>query len=203
MESSALKYGEYYHIYNRGNNGEALFKEPQNYIYFLTLYAKYINPIADTLAYCLMSNHFHIAIRIKDKQDIMTFAALEMFQEGNKIPIENKKPTPSAQFAHLFNTYSKTINKSFQRTGSLFEQPFERNVIETEVYLQRCIAYIHYNPIKAHLAKSYEDYNWSSFKSLISNKPTHLDRELVMKVFYDKEYFMQFHGSFDGNLKMP
>jgi hypothetical protein len=45
--------GTYYHIYNRGNNGENLFLEKRNYPYFLSLYEKHIGPIADTFAFCL------------------------------------------------------------------------------------------------------------------------------------------------------
>jgi hypothetical protein len=45
-----------YHIYNRGINGENIFKEERNYRYFLEKYAKYIEPIADTFAYCLLKN---------------------------------------------------------------------------------------------------------------------------------------------------
>jgi putative transposase len=43
-----------YHIYNRGINGENIFKEERNYKYFLQKYAQYIEPIADTFAYCLL-----------------------------------------------------------------------------------------------------------------------------------------------------
>ena len=197
METTVLKYGEYYHIYNRGNNSEVLYKETQNFALFLSLYAKYINPIADTLAYCLMSNHFHFVLRIKDKNDIKTFAELGLFQEENKFLTPDKKPKPSNQFSHLFSTYSKKINNYAERTGSLFEHPFKRKLIDNEAYLQRCIAYTHFNPVIAHLSKSLEDYKWSSFNALISDKPTLLDRELVMKIFYDKEYFMQYHGKFD------
>ena len=57
---------KYYHIYNRGNNGENIFMEERNYTHFMNLYSRYINPIADTFAYCLLRNHFHLAVRIKD-----------------------------------------------------------------------------------------------------------------------------------------
>ncbi len=68
---SPLQPGVYYHIYNRGNNGENLFKEERNYTYFLTLYEKYITPIAFTYAYCLLINHFHILVRIKDEVEFV------------------------------------------------------------------------------------------------------------------------------------
>jgi putative transposase len=62
-----------YHIYNRGINGENIFKEERNFRYFLEKYAKYIEPIADTFAYCLLKNHFHIAIRTKSEAEIIDF----------------------------------------------------------------------------------------------------------------------------------
>ena len=65
-----IEFGRYYHIYNRGINSCNLFKENSNYEHFLYLYEKYITPIADTFAYCLMSNHFHFLVRIKDDNEI-------------------------------------------------------------------------------------------------------------------------------------
>ncbi len=60
-----LEHSKYYHIYNRGINSCTLFRKYENYEYFLKLYADYINPIAETFAWCLMQNHFHFIIRIK------------------------------------------------------------------------------------------------------------------------------------------
>lgn len=56
--------GNYYHIYNRGVNSELLFKEIGDYYYFLKLYKKYVEPVAETYAWCLMQNHFYLLIRI-------------------------------------------------------------------------------------------------------------------------------------------
>lgn len=61
-----LESGEFYHIYNHGAGERDLFREPDNYEYFLGLYDKYISPIADTYAWVLMPNHFHVLVRIKE-----------------------------------------------------------------------------------------------------------------------------------------
>jgi REP element-mobilizing transposase RayT len=66
-----LKPDTVYHIYNRGNNREDLFKEERNYPYFLDKYFQYVSPLADTYAYCLMKNHFHILLRIKNEDEIL------------------------------------------------------------------------------------------------------------------------------------
>ncbi len=70
---TALRCGGYYHIFNRGNNRETIFREQRNYYYFLKLYEKYIPLVADTFAYCLLPNHFHFLVRIKDEQDCQSY----------------------------------------------------------------------------------------------------------------------------------
>lgn len=59
-----------YHIWTHANGSEDLFRSEENYQYFLKRYAKYIHPIADTFAYCLMPNHLHFMVRIK-KQGVL------------------------------------------------------------------------------------------------------------------------------------
>jgi len=66
----ALQYGQYYHIFNRGNNRENIFIEGRNYHYFMKLYAKYVEPVAETFAYCLLRNHFHFLVRIFTEDEI-------------------------------------------------------------------------------------------------------------------------------------
>ena len=61
-----LKPGVFYHIYNRGTNREDIFVQERNYRYLLQLYARHIVPAAETYAYCLLKNHFHVLVRIKD-----------------------------------------------------------------------------------------------------------------------------------------
>ena len=65
-----LEPGRHYHIYNRGVNSCNIFKKTTNYEHFLNLYEKYILPIADTFAWCLLSNHFHFLLRIKNEDEI-------------------------------------------------------------------------------------------------------------------------------------
>ena len=194
MSEKALIPGRYYHIYNRGTNGEVLFKNQKYYPDFLQQYTKFITPVADTIAYCLMSNHFHFLIRTKDVCNILTFEELNMFEKTKPTEISLKKPKASSQFSHLFNSYSNVINKAYQRTGSLFEHPFKRRMIENENYLMTCISYIHNNPVKDGFVKSVEDYKWSSYYAIISDQPTMLDRDFVLNLFGGKENFIRYHG---------
>ena len=60
----------YYHLYNRSNNKEPLFKNVGNRLYFLQKYKQYVAPFCHTFAYCLLPNHFHFLIQIKSELEI-------------------------------------------------------------------------------------------------------------------------------------
>jgi REP element-mobilizing transposase RayT len=61
-----MEQGHFYHVYNRGNNKQPIFFERRNYIHFLSLFKKYLSGYADVYAYCLMPNHFHFLIKVKE-----------------------------------------------------------------------------------------------------------------------------------------
>jgi putative transposase len=188
-----LEPGKFYHIYNRGNNKENIFLEEKNYYYFLELYGKYIGPIADTYAYCLMPNHFHLLIGIKDEQN--TSQVLETCEVSG-----SKELQPSQQFSNLFNAYTKAINNTYQRTGSLFQERFGRIEINNEYYFSQLVQYIHLNPQKHGFVEDFRDYKFSSYHSHLSGKRTNLKREEVLKWFGDKAAYQSFHaGSFKEN----
>ena len=172
-----IEYGNYYHIYNRGNNGCNLFYNNKNYFHFLRLYEKYINPIADTFAWVLLGNHFHLLIRIKDEEIINSKRVLDPFG------VENKIKPPINCFSNLFNSYAQAINKAVGRTGSLFEHPFRRKVVTSEEYFRNLIIYIHQNPQKHGFIDNFKDYPWSSYGTMISDKPTLLNRNKVIEWF--------------------
>jgi putative transposase len=89
-----LEYGQYYHIYNRGNNGENLFFEERNYPYFLKLYAHHILPVANTYAYCLLRNHFHALVRIRTEEEQQTLRDSETLRldSGESWEVEHGTP---------------------------------------------------------------------------------------------------------------
>lgn len=181
-----LQYGQYYHIYNRGNNRENLFYEERNYRYFLKLYARYIEPVAETYAYCLLRNHFHVLVRVKtEEEQEQTFQAktLKVFKVLN----------PSRQFSHLFNAYAKAINKAYRRTGSLFEHPFGRIPVTSDAYFVHLIAYIHRNPQKHRFVDDFREWPWSSYHAVLSQKPTRVQRDDVLAWFDGAAAFQAAH----------
>ncbi|WP_312195712.1 hypothetical protein [Epilithonimonas vandammei] len=191
MEKEILEFGHFYHIYNRGNNKDDIFFEEDNYRYFLKLLLKYISPISDVYAYCLLKNHFHLLIRIKSEQEINTsdfkFSTIE----------ESKSIDPSKQFSHFFNAYTQAINKCYNRTGSLLEKPFKRKRITEESYLKQVILYIHNNPVKHGLTNNVKDYKWSSYNSILSSKNSKLKRKEVLDYFEDESNFIFSHNNYE------
>ncbi len=140
--------GEYYHIYNRGNSKQKIFKDKNDYYHFMSLLFacnstnnlktenltrknglsvydfdrdKFLVNIG---AYCLMPNHFHILITEKDKGGISKF------------------------MQKVSTAYSMYFNKKYTRSGGLFEGKFKSQHADTDVYLKYLFSYIHLNPIK-------------------------------------------------------
>lgn len=170
-----LQYGKYYHIYNRGINSQPIFFESCNYDYFFKLYQNHIDPIAETYAWCLMKNHFHFLIRIKDENEVLNIKA------------------PHLYFSNLFNAYTKAINKKYNRHSSLFQRSFKRKLIDDERYFKNLILYIHKNPVNHRICENIMDYPWSSYLTCISDKPTKLKREKVINLFDDLVNFKNVH----------
>ncbi|MDD3773096.1 MAG: hypothetical protein PHC38_10645, partial [Weeksellaceae bacterium] len=101
---------------------------------------------------------------------------------------------PSNQFGYLFNAYTQAINKKFNRTGSLFERPFERKLVQSEKYFQNLIFYIHNNPVFHGFTTNINNYPWSSYETILSEKPTKLKRQKVIECYGDMENFVYFHN---------
>ena len=189
---SPLLLDAYYHIYNRGNNRQNIFLESRNYNYFLKLYMKYIEPVADTYAYCLLRNHFHLLIRTKTTEEQEKYTLLSSNQLAPRkdgfTPLD-----PSHQFGCLFNAYAKAINKAYNLTGSLFQNPFSRISVTTSSHFTRLIIYIHYNPQKHRFVVNFREWPFSSYQALVSEKPTRLAREDVREWFGNVEKLLLDH----------
>lgn len=65
MKIDAIEPGVVYHLFNRGNNKEDIFKEDRNYHHFLSLMEKHLLTVADIYCYCLLKNHFLYYLGLK------------------------------------------------------------------------------------------------------------------------------------------
>ncbi len=136
--------GQYYHIYNRGAGKEKIFFNPGNYEYLLRLVKRYVKPCGvSVIAYCLMPNHYHFLLR-----------------QENEIPL--------SKFVNLvFNAYVQAVNQQQGRTGTLFEGRYRLAIVDDWGYLVHICRYIHYNPVKAGLAKIPQEWPYSNYADWI------------------------------------
>ncbi|MGB1217499.1 MAG: transposase, partial [Saprospiraceae bacterium] len=148
-----------YHIYNQGNNKQTIFFNDENYLFFLKKMRKYLLPHCEVLAYCLMPNHFHWLVWVKEAESI------------------SPKRSLNEDIGTMLSSYTRAINKRENRSGSLFRpktkaKPFIINEFMTVDhkdwnkldYANYCFQYIHQNPVKAQLVTKAEEWIYSSAK---------------------------------------
>ena len=153
----------------------------------MELWWKHTSQIAQTWAYCLLRNHFHAVVFIKNKEDLTGLtgnpAADTVRGDTGITPsdphrdlsgLNIKTKEPSQYFSNFFNAYARGINNATQRTGAVFERPFKRIPVDNEAYLMRLIVYVHQNPQKHKFENNFRDWNYSSYHELVANIPTHL-----------------------------
>jgi hypothetical protein len=177
-----LEAGNIYHIFNRGNNSEDIFKEKRNYYYFLEKYEEYCSPVLDTYTYNLLKNHFHLMVRVKE--DVVVER-----RDGNGT-IELKAST---QLSHFFNCYTQSINKAYKRHGKLFEEPFKRIVVDNDAYLTTLIYYIHFNAQHHGFVKDFRDWEFSSWHGFLNDNYTFVEKSSVIEWFGNKVHFINAH----------
>lgn len=182
----------FYHIYNRGVNGDKVFQGNDNYKFFMSQFLKYLSQVCDLYAYCLMPNHFHFVIKIKSYKEL-----IELFEEKNKNSknkgLHSIESLASKQLSKFISSYTQAYNKVFDRHGPLFESPFKRKKIDSEQYLRNLIIYVHQNPMD--IKKDFKSYKFSSYITVLSSLKTNLKRREVIEYFDDLENFIFCHDN--------
>jgi len=180
----------YFHLYNRTNNNELLFKNHKNYLYFLKQYRQRFSDIWDTLGYCLMPTHFHFLIRTKSES---SGAHLQGGLHLSEIL--------SKQIGIWLSSYTKAINRQENRHGSLFQCHSRAIPVTDEKYLLTLLAYIHQNPLRSNLVEKLEDWPFSSFPDYAGLRDgTLLNKQLIVPWFRTKDEFIIFSNAILKNI---
>lgn len=129
-----------WHIIQRGNNRSACFFTNEDRFYYLDQLQRRSMEFGCRIhAYCLMTNHIHM---------LLTPEATD---------------GPSLMMKNLGQCYVQYINRSYRRTGTLWEGRFKSCLAQDEQYALMCYRYIELNPVRAGMAKSPQEYPWSSY----------------------------------------
>lgn len=145
--------GHPYHIVQRGNNREACFVEPENYLFCLEMWKECIKRYGvDVHAYCLMTNHVHFLV------------------------IPSREDSISRTMQVVGSRYGYYFNKTYKRSGTVWEGRHKSSLVQTDKYFLTCCRYIELNPVVAGMVDKPEQYRWSSYmvnawakKSLIAH----------------------------------
>lgn len=166
--------GMYYHLYNRGNNRQAIFFQQDNYLYFLRGVKKYLNPTASMIAYCLMPTHYHMLVRVESQTS--------EFSKNSEV--SEVSSAVSQAMMRLSVSYTRAINKRFARIGALFQGQFQARYIKDYSHLLNLCVYIHANPVKDGLVADPADWIYSNYFEWLGQRDGSLvDREFIEEHF--------------------
>lgn len=154
--------GAFYHVINRGNAGEKIFKSKSDKEKFLQYLQKAVDRFAINIhTYCLMDNHYHLLL-------------------------ETPEPNLSVAIQWLNVSYAVYFNRKRLRSGHLFQGRFKAILIDADEYLTQLSRYIHLNPVKAKIVDTPADYPWSSYRAFIGKEkktPDWLEIKWVLSQF--------------------
>lgn len=137
-----------WHIIQRGNNRAVCFFAEEDYQFYLHHLKELATQFGCSLhAYVLMTNHVHLLLTPQREDS----AALMM--------------------KHLGQRYVQYINRTYRRSGTLWEGRFRSCLTQTEDYVLACYRYIELNPVRAAMVTKPQDYRWSSFHANGMGKP--------------------------------
>lgn len=128
-----------YHVFNQGNNRQQVFFRRENYLFFLKKIKQHVSPFADVLAWCLMPNHFHLMIYVKDSRGAAVdskdnWGATNSEEESRGATVNSKDSrgatlsrTPTEldlnrSIGIMLASYTRAINKQENFSGSLFRK---------------------------------------------------------------------------------
>jgi putative transposase len=129
-----------WHIIQRGNNRSACFYSEENYLFYLEQLHQQSEKFGCAIhAYCLMTNHVHILLTPESTDSV------------------------SLMMKNLGQRFVQYINRTYCRSGTLWEGRFKSCLVQSENYALTCYRYIELNPVRAKMVCNPQDYPWSSF----------------------------------------
>ncbi len=183
---------ECYHLFSRAVGSEKLFVEPKNYSFFLDKLNFHTKHVASIFSYSLLPNHFHLVVRIRSAEDIISHFEVIKNKKFDLV-VHNISDFIMERFSNFLNCYTKSFNKIYNRKGALFIDYLKRSVVEKDSDLISFIFYTHKNALHHGYTNKMGAWWYDSYNIILINEPTHLLRNEVLNVFGGKDRFVQYH----------
>lgn len=130
------------HVVQRGNNSEICFFTDDDYKFYLECLKEGLARYHVQLhAYSLMPSCVHLLMSPDDEAGI------------------------SRVMQHMGRFYVRYVNKTYKRTGALWEGRHKSSLIDADNYLLTCYRYIELAPVFAHMVEKIDEYKWSSYRN--------------------------------------
>jgi putative transposase len=149
------------HIWCRGNRKQSIFVDDFDRERYLRLLGKAAETCGWTVyAYCLMSNHIHLVVRVPEN----TIA------KGMQI---------------LHGEYAQAYNRRHEKDGHTWRGRYSSKRVDEESYLLRVLRYVVNNPVRAGMVANAAQWDWSSHRATLGKAlaPTFLDRIWTLQQF--------------------
>lgn len=115
--------GNHYHVFNHAIAFENLFRDNDNYTYFVSRMHHHLAEHLDINAWCLMNDQFHLMVYIKKQKEDPEIIHRKVLQS----------------FSNFLNGYAKAINKRYNRRGRLFASTLNRIWVRSEDYYRKIL----------------------------------------------------------------
>lgn len=188
---------ECYHIYNRTNNNEILFRNDANFTFFMKRYSEITSAYLDLYSWNLLPTHFHLLAKVKSYSAI--YHHIQQTPTNELVMTEKKflrqKATVHELIDNLFQrfliSYCMSYNSIHERKGNLLHRPFKHKHIDEESQFTQAIIYINANAVKHGIVTNISDYKWSSYHEIISDEKTNLCRQEILDWFGGRDQFIK------------
>jgi putative transposase len=153
--------GAFYHVINRGNAGEAIFRSKRDREKFLEYLGKAVERFGIKVhTYCLMTNHYHFLMETPDAN-----------------------LSRAVQWVNV--SYAAYFNRRRRRRGHLFQGRFKSILVDADAYLKQLSRYIHLNPLRANMVDQLVLHPWSSYPAFVGKAkvPDWLEMGWLLSLF--------------------
>jgi REP element-mobilizing transposase RayT len=196
--------GQYYHVYNRGHNRQAIFFERENYSFFLRRVREYL--VGESSASAAVSAETRLpklrTLRLRSGQACGSLEALEvhavvvaycLMPNHFHLLVQPLDDQLSRRMQRLSISYTKAINKRHGRSGALYQGQFQAAHVDRDEYLLYLSRYIHLNPVEAGLVRRPEDWEFSSYREYVGLRQGTLPTpQVVLSQFSSPSAYREF-----------